>query len=97
MASAFQIKAATRTGVKPLIGFYGESGTGKTYSALLLARGLVGTAGRIVMIDTESGRGSLYADVLPGGYDVLELRQPFSPAAYVEAINAVEQSGARGI
>lgn len=88
------IKPATRQGVKPLIGLYAESGCGKTYSSLLLARGLVGPQGKIVMIDTESGRGSLYADVLPGGYDVLELVQPFSPSRYIEAIGLAEESGA---
>lgn len=88
------IKPATRQGVKPLIGIYSESGCGKTYSSLLLARGLVGPTGKIVMVDTESGRGSLYADVLPDGYDVLQLEAPFSPARYVEAIETVEQSGA---
>jgi AAA domain len=91
---SFEIKKATRVGVRPLIGLYSESGCGKTYSALLLARGLVGPTGKIVMADSESGRGSLYADVLPGGYDTLELGQPFSPARYIEAIDAVEQSGA---
>ena len=89
-----EIKKATRVGVRPLIGLYSESGCGKTYSALLLARGLAGANGKIVMVDSESGRGSLYADVLPGGYDTLELGAPFSPARYVEAITAVEQSGA---
>lgn len=88
------IRKATRQGVKPLIGLYSESGCGKTYSSLLLARGFVGPAGKIVMVDTESGRGSLYADVLPGGYEVLELRQPFAPARYIEAVHAVEASGA---
>ena len=89
-----QIKPATRQGVRPLIGLYSESGCGKTYSSLLLARGFVGPTGKIVMIDTESGRGSLYADVLKGGYDVLDLSEPFSPARYVEAIQSVEKSGA---
>ena len=91
---SFEIKKATRQGVKPLIGLYSESGCGKTYSSLLLARGFVGPSGKIVMIDTESGRGSLYADVLPGGYETLELRQPFSPSRYIEAVQAVEASGA---
>ncbi len=91
---SFEIKKATRVGVRPLIGIYAESGCGKTYSALLLARGLAGPSGKIVMIDSESGRGSLYADILPGGYETLELTQPFSPARYIEAIDAVEQSGA---
>jgi len=91
---SFEIRQASRQGVKPLVGMFGESGTGKTMSALLLARGLVGPSGKIVMLDTESGRGSLYADVIAGGYQVLELREPFSPARYIEAIQAVEASGA---
>lgn len=91
---SFTIKKASRTAVRPLIGFYGESGTGKTYSALLLARGFVGPEGKIVLVDSESGRDSLYADVLPGGYEVLEIVSPFSPARYIEAVEAVEKSGA---
>ena len=89
-----EIRRATRVGVRPLICLYSESGCGKTMSALLLARGFVGPQGRIVMIDSESGRGSLYADVIEGGYDVLELGEPFSPARYIESVEAVEQSGA---
>lgn len=78
-----------------LVGLYSESGCGKTYSALLLARGLAGPKGVITMIDTESGRGSLYADDSAiGGYQVLELDQPFSPERYIEAIDAAESAGA---
>lgn len=94
MSEQLIIKKASRQGVRPLIGLYSESGCGKTYSSLLLARGFVGPTGKIVMIDTESGRGELYADVLPGGYEVLTLRDPFTPARYIEAIQAVERSGA---
>jgi hypothetical protein len=95
MTTTFEIKRATRQGVIPLIGLYSESGCGKTYSALLIARGFVGPTGKILMIDTESRRGSLYADVLPGGYDVLDLDAPFTPARYIEAIQVAEQSGAQ--
>lgn len=90
---SFELRPATRQGVKPLIALYSESGCGKTYSSLLIARGFVGPSGAIAMIDTESGRGSLYADVLPGGYKVLELDAPFTPQRYIEAMNAVETSG----
>lgn len=69
---------------------YGRSGSGKTMSALLLARGLVGPNGRITLIDSESGRGSIFADLIPGGYSVLELDAPFSPSRYLEAIEAAE-------
>lgn len=91
---SFELKPATRQGVRPLIALYSESGCGKTFSSLLLARGFVGPSGKIAMIDTESGRGSLYADVLPGGYDVMELDPPFEPRRYCEAMAAVEASGA---
>src|SRR5690242_16211194 len=92
--SGFEIKPATRAAVKPLVGLFSESGCGKTYSSLLLARGLVGPTGKIVLIDSESRRGSLYADVLPGGYEVLDLEPPFSPARYSQALDAAEKSGA---
>lgn len=86
----FVIKPATPTTVKPLIGLFGLSGGGKTRSALILARGLVGPAGKIRMLDTEGGRGSLFANKIPGGYEVAELSAPFSPARYVEALNVLE-------
>lgn len=93
----YQIRPAQRAHAKPLIGLYGESGSGKTYSALLLARGFVGPEGRICMIETESGRGEAYADPTEypeiGGYDVVSMRDDFSPAAYGQAIKAVENAG----
>lgn len=93
MSDTFTIRPATRQGVRPLIGFYSESGRGKTFSALLLARGFVGPSGKIVMIDSESGRGELYADDIPGGYSVLPIVAPFSPERYISAITAAEESG----
>lgn len=91
---AFTIRPATRTDSKALIGLYGQSGCGKTMSALLLARGLVGPDGKIVLIDTEAGRGSLYADVIPGGYQAMDLDPPFAPERYIEAMSAAEAAGA---
>ena len=90
--SDFAIRPATRQGVKPLVGFYGKSGSGKTMSALLLARGLAGTKGRVVLLDTENGRGSIFADLIPGGYSVLNLDAPFSPDRYQEAIATAEKA-----
>jgi hypothetical protein len=91
---SMELIKANRSATKPIIVLYGESGSGKTLSALYLARGFVGPDGKIAVIDSESGRGSLYADVLPGGYDILQLAEPFSPAKYIEAISVVEKSGA---
>lgn len=87
-------RPARRTNAKPLIGMFSESGNGKTYSALLLARGYVGPGGRIGMIETESGRGEAYADKdeYPeiGGYEVLPLHGNFAPQVYGEAIDKAE-------
>lgn len=91
---SFQIHPATRVGVNPLVVLYSESGCGKTYSALLLARGMAGPSGKIVVADSESGRASLYADVLPGGFETFDLGAPFSPVRYVEAIDTIEAAGA---
>lgn len=90
---SFVVKQATRTGVIPLIDLYSESGCGKTMSALLLARGICGD-GKIVLIDTESRRGSLYSDVIPGGFQVIDLDAPFTPARYIGAMDCAFDSGA---
>lgn len=89
---SFSIVPATRVGIKPLVGFYGKSSSGKTNSALLYARGIVGPKGRIVLIDSESRRGSYFANVIPGGYGVIDLDPPFSPSRYDEAISHAEQN-----
>lgn len=60
-----------------------------------MARGLAGPKGKIVMADSESGRGSLYADISEiGGYNTFDLASPFSPTRYVEAVDTVEAAGA---
>lgn len=84
----FTARPASRTGVVPIIDLYSESGCGKTYSALLLARGIAGPSGLIVGIDTESRRMSLYADVIPSGFQVIDFDHPFSPDRYIAALNA---------
>mgnify|MGYP001582171076 FL=1 len=53
MSDTFVIRKATRSQLKLLLALISPSGGGKTYSALRLARGLVGPKGRIVLIDTE--------------------------------------------
>jgi hypothetical protein len=83
---------AARKGSHVLIGIYGFSGSGKTLCALYLARGLVGPQGRIAMIDTETGRGLIYA-MEAGGFDHAELTPPFTPERYIEAIRAAETAG----
>lgn len=89
---SYSLRPARRSEAKPLIGLYSESGCGKTLSALFLARGFVGPKGRIGMIETEAGRGEAYADTLPGSYEVIPMREDFSPKNYGDAISAAENA-----
>lgn len=90
---------AVRKSVPLLISIAGTSGSGKTYSALLMAAGIAGPNGRVGFLDTENGRGSMYADspgivaALPNGYEIMQLDAPFSPQRYSEAIEAAEKAG----
>ncbi len=81
-----------RLGTHAIIAVVGESGSGKTYSSILIARGLVGDKGKVAMLDTEAGRGRMYAN-LAGGYDYGELTPPFTPERYIEAIKGAEEAG----
>lgn len=90
--SEFKIVTAKREGLLPLIGLYGKTGGGKTHSALLLARGIVGNSGSICLIDTENKRGHILSDVIPGGYNVLDFSPPFTPARYIDALKVAEKS-----
>jgi len=66
----------------------GPSGSGKTYSALKIAEGL---GGKIALLDTERGSGSLCADLC--SYDVADLTPPFDPGRYVQAIKGAAKAG----
>lgn len=88
---AIEIKKAERSQSKLRIGLAGPSGAGKTMSALKMARGMAGPEGKILMIDTERGSGSLYAHITT--YDIITLTPPYAPKNYVEAIEAGENGG----
>lgn len=83
-------RPAVRSNVNLLIGLAGASGSGKTFSGMRLASGMSGGA-RFAVIDTENGRASHYADQF--AFDVAELREPFTPHAYAEAIAAADAAG----
>lgn len=82
---ALQFTKATKRRRKARVALMGPTGSGKTWTALEIARGLVGDTGRIAVIDTERGSASLYESLTE--FDVLELTS-FAPERYVEAIKA---------
>lgn len=96
---ALEFHKAVRKASPMLLGVSGVSGSGKTLTALLLAAGIAGPNGKVGMVDTENGRGVMYADdslvmaALPGGYDIIQLDPLYSPERYVEAIEAAEKAG----
>jgi hypothetical protein len=80
---------------KAVIGIAGQSGDGKTLTALYIARGMVNKASEIGFLDTENKRGSLYADALDGQFMIGDLYPPFSPLRYAEAIKEFQDSGVK--
>ena len=86
-----KLQKAERHQVKLRIGLSGPSGFGKTYSALLLAKGITNDWNKIALIDTENNSASLYSHL--GDFNVLSLQQPFSPERYMEAIKLCENAG----
>jgi hypothetical protein len=79
---ALQIKKAVKYGAKMRLALYGPAGSGKTYTALSVARAMAGDK-RVLVIDTERGSASKYADIFD--FDVIELPN-FHPHSYIEAI-----------
>jgi hypothetical protein len=86
-----QLKKAQRKQVKLRLNLSAPSGAGKTYSALLMAKGIVGEWAKIAVIDTENGSASLYDHL--GEFNVIDLQPPFSPERYIEAIDACINGG----
>ena len=83
-----QIRKAERRKAKLRLALCGVSGSGKTYSALKIAKGM---SGKTVVIDTENGSADLYCQL--HDYDVLTLNAPFSIERYIEAIKMCEKAG----
>jgi hypothetical protein len=89
-AVTFHFRPAVREGVSLLIGLAGGTGSGKTYTAMRLAKGIAGETA-FAVIDTEAGRAKHYADLFH--FDHGDLKPPFTPAAYTEAIRAADTAG----
>lgn len=100
-ARLFEFQPAVRSRVSLLIAIAGASGSGKTRSALGIARGLAGgDDSKIAVIDTEAGRALHYAPAMGEkatadrfAFSHGDLRAPFSPEAYADAISAADAAG----
>jgi hypothetical protein len=88
MTDTNPFRPARRAQARLRLALSGPSNSGKTHSALLLAKGL---NDRVAVIDTERNSASLYADVAT--FDTLALDPPFTPQRYIDAVKAAEAHG----
>ena len=94
----FTFKSAKDFGLRTsqIIGLSGLSGSGKTYSALLLAKELAADKGGPVLgICTENGRMAEYKDypeITP--FDMTTMDAPYSSQRYMEAVATADKLGA---
>jgi hypothetical protein len=75
-----------------LIALAGPTGSGKTYSALRLARGIAGPDGIVALADTENGRARRYARDFT--FERCSIGPPFRPEKYVAAAEGAKKLGA---
>ena len=83
-----EFRKAEKRKAKLRLGITGPAGSGKTYGALLIAKGL---GGRIVMLDTENGSGDLYDGLCD--YDIGEITAPYDVEKYIDGIHQAEKAG----
>lgn len=76
----------------PLMAIAGPTGCGKTESAMRLARGFVGPGKKFCIIDTEERR-ALYKKARYQPWDHLDLKAPYTPERYAEALEVARAQG----
>lgn len=102
------LRKAERKKMKVPILLMGASGSGKTVSALMIAKGLTEGMfpdlsederwGKVAVIDTEHARSELYAnqtiaDNHIGQFNIYDLEPPHSPQRYAEAFRECKEAG----
>ncbi|TBW25813.1 AAA family ATPase [Gramella sp. KN1008] len=86
-----ELRKSHRQKAKIKMAIQAPSGAGKTYSSLLIAKGLTDNdLSKVAIIDTENGSADLYAHF--GDYNVLTLKPPYTPESYIEAIDVCLQA-----
>ncbi len=81
-------KPATKKAAKARLGLYGVSGSGKTMTALTIAKHL---GEKVALIDTEGGSASKYADLFD--FNTVTLSKPFHPDRFAKGVDAAVKAG----
>jgi hypothetical protein len=101
--SDWEATPAKREHVPLLVGIFGPSGGGKTYSALRLAKGIQSVVGgEVYGVDTESRRMLHYADdpdLTRDGWSFkhVEFKAPFGSLRYLEVLRWCVDQGAKTV
>lgn len=88
MSTSF--RPAVRENVGLWINLIGGTGAGKSFTGMELASGIAGDK-PFAVLDTENRRALHYADQFR--FDHAELKPPFRPGAYAEAVMAADAAG----
>jgi len=87
-----ELRKSERKRAKIKMALQGSSGSGKTFSSLLIAKGLTeNNYSKVAIIDTENGSADLYAHL--GEYNVLLLKPPYTPNVLIEGIDVCLKAG----
>lgn len=86
-----QLQTATRKKVKIKLAISAPTGFGKTYSALLLAYGMVNDWTKIAVIDSENDSASLYSDL--GPYQTITMTPDYTVAKFKQAVKLCIDAG----
>jgi hypothetical protein len=85
-----ELKPITGNQTKARVSLQGVAGSGKTYSALLLAYALAGDYSKIAIIETAYASAHHYSYL--GTFQTLTLASPFSTEKFLDAIALCERS-----
>lgn len=86
-----QLRKSSKKQAKIKMAIQAPSGSGKSYSSLLLAIGITNDWSKVAVIDSENNSADLYSHL--GNYNVLTLDGNFSPENYVKAVEICEKAG----
>ena len=85
------LRKASKRQAKIKLAISAPTGFGKTYSSLLLAKGLVGQWDKIAVIDSENESADLYSDL--GEYFVVPMKPPYTIDSFKKAVKSCVDAG----